>query len=75
MSLTVSSGPLSRPAPETVNYRIEGPAHRLLMQEFPRRLRAVLGGQTVVDTTRAMLLHETGSRRRYTCPWTTSGPT
>ena len=30
------------------------------MQEFPRRVRAVFGGQTVVDTTRAVLLHETG---------------
>jgi len=60
MSLTISSGPLAGQAPETVNYRIEGPAHRLLMQEFPRRVRAVFGGATVFDTTRAMLLHETG---------------
>jgi uncharacterized protein (DUF427 family) len=60
MSLTFSAGPLSGSAPETVNYRIEGPAHKLLMQEFPRRIRATFGGQTVVDTTRAMLLHETG---------------
>src|ERR1700750_379591 len=60
MSLTFSSGPVSGSAPETVNYRIDGPAHKLLMQGFPRRLRAVLGGQTVFDTTRAMLLHETG---------------
>ena len=60
MSLTFSSGPLSGSAPETVNYRIDGPAHKLLMQAFPRRLRAVLGGQTVFDSTRAMLLHETG---------------
>ena len=60
MSLTISSGPLSGHAPETVNYKIDGPAHKLLMHEFPRRVRAVFGGQTVVDTTRAMLLHETG---------------
>jgi uncharacterized protein (DUF427 family) len=60
MSLTLSSGPLSGHPPETVNYRIEGPAHKLLMQEFPRRIRATFGGQTVVDSTRAVLLHETG---------------
>src|ERR1700732_989757 len=60
MSLTFSAGPLSGHPPETVNYRIEGPAHKLLMHEFPRRVRAVFGGQTVVDTTRAVLLHETG---------------
>ena len=60
MSLTFSAGPLSGHPPKTVNYQIEGPAHKLLMQEFPRRIRATFGGQTVVDTTRAVLLHETG---------------
>ena len=60
MSLTLSSGPLSGHPPETVNYRIDGPAHKLLMQEFPRRVRATFGGETVFDTTRAELLHETG---------------
>ena len=60
MSLTKSSGPLSGHPPETVNYRIDGPAHKLLMQEFPRRVRATFGGQTVFDTIRAMLVHETG---------------
>jgi uncharacterized protein (DUF427 family) len=60
MSLTFSGGPLSGRAPETVNYRIDGPAHKLLMHEFPRRVRATFGRQTVVDTTRAVLLHETG---------------
>jgi uncharacterized protein (DUF427 family) len=60
MSLTISSGPLAGRSPENVNYQIEGPAHRLLMQEFPRRIRAVFGGETVLDTTHAMLLHETG---------------
>ena len=60
MSLTLPPGPLSGKAPETVNYRIDGPAHQLLMQEFPRRVRATFGGQAVFDTTRAVLLHETG---------------
>ena len=60
MSLTRSDGPLSGHPPETVNYRIEGPEHKLLMQQFPRRVRATFAGQTVLDTTRGMLLHETG---------------
>src|SRR5260370_7864690 len=60
MSLTISSGPLSGHPPETVNYRIDGPAHKLLMHEFPRRVRARFGGQTVFDTVRAVLVHETG---------------
>jgi uncharacterized protein (DUF427 family) len=60
MSLTVSDGPLSGHPPQNVNYRIEGPAHKLLMKPFPRRVRAIFGGEVVVDTTRAVLLYETG---------------
>ncbi len=60
MSLTFSDGPLSGHPPQTVNYRIEGPAHKLLMRPFPRRVRAAFGGQIVADTTRAVLLYETG---------------
>jgi uncharacterized protein (DUF427 family) len=60
MSLTFSSGPLSGHPPASVNYRIDGPAHKLLMHEFPRRVRATFGGETVFDTVRAMLVHETG---------------
>jgi uncharacterized protein (DUF427 family) len=68
MSLTFSDGPLSGRPPERVNYRIEGPAHKLLMHDFPRRIRASFGGQTVVDTTRAVLLHETGLSPRLYVP-------
>jgi uncharacterized protein (DUF427 family) len=68
MSLTISSGPLSGHPPETVNYRIDGPAHRLLMHEFPRRLRAGFGGETVFDTVRAVLVHETGLLPRAYVP-------
>jgi uncharacterized protein (DUF427 family) len=68
MSLTISDGPLSGHPPERVNYRIEGPAHKLLMHDFPRRIRATFGGQTVVDTTDAVLLYETGLPPRLYVP-------
>ncbi|MGH3371126.1 MAG: DUF427 domain-containing protein [Nocardioidaceae bacterium] len=58
MSLTMSGRPLSSAPPETVNYRIEGPRHRLLFDPFPRRVRALFAGETVLDTTRGMLVHE-----------------
>ena len=48
MSLTFPPGPLSGKAPETVNYRIDGPAHQLFMQGFPRRVRATFGGLAVL---------------------------
>lgn len=58
MSLTLGRGPLvAKDAPES-NYEIEGPKHRILWGEFPRRVRAELGGETVLDTTAGRLLHE-----------------
>ncbi|MGH3902494.1 MAG: DUF427 domain-containing protein [Pseudonocardiaceae bacterium] len=58
MALTLRDGPLSSRPRDTVNYRIDGPAHRLLFEPFPRRVRAVFGGAAVLDTTNGMLLHE-----------------
>ena len=60
MTLTRDPGPLAGTAGQLVNYRIDGPAHRLLMHPFPRRVRAEFAGQTVLDTRNGMLLHETG---------------
>jgi uncharacterized protein (DUF427 family) len=58
MSLTMHPGPLaSHPPPG--NYRIDGPEHRLFWQDFPRRVRAIFAGLTVLDTTGGKLLHET----------------
>ncbi|MDQ3154137.1 MAG: DUF427 domain-containing protein [Actinomycetota bacterium] len=58
MSLTMPGRPLSSHPPDTVNYRIEAPAHRLLLDPFPRRVRAELAGRTVLDSVRGSLLHE-----------------
>ncbi len=68
MSLTLSHGPLSGKPPATVNYTVDGPVHRLLLDAFPRRVRALLGGATVLDTRRGMLLHETGILPRLYVP-------
>jgi uncharacterized protein (DUF427 family) len=59
MTLTRAPGPLSG-GDQLVNYQIDGPQHRLLMHPFPRRVRAELAGQTVLDTRRGVLVHETG---------------
>lgn len=60
MSLTTGGGPLSYRPAGTANFRIEGPAHKLYLEPSPRRLRAELAGELVVDTVAACLLHETG---------------
>ncbi|MDX6728994.1 MAG: hypothetical protein QOK49_3799 [Baekduia sp.] len=67
MSLTQPPGPLSgRPGP--TNYVVEGPKHQLLLTPLPRRVRGELGGQVVIDTERAHLLHETGLRPQLYVP-------
>lgn len=58
MTLTLGGGPLASRPPETTNYAIDGPAHRLFWHPFPRRVRAVFGDTVVLDSSRAALLHE-----------------
>lgn len=58
MSLTLGRGPLvAKDFPES-NYEIEGPKHRILWGEFPRRVRAEFAGETIFDTTAGQFLHE-----------------
>jgi|SRR5699024_5504106 len=59
MTLTMTHGPLSGHSFEA-NYQIDGPAQRLLFDVFPRRVRAIFAGATILDTERGRLLHETG---------------
>lgn len=67
MTLTHTPGPLAgQPGP--ANYEIDGPQHRLLATPFPRRVRAELGGEVVIDTTAAVLVHETGIIARLYVP-------
>lgn len=58
MALTFGGGPLATKTPHQVNYRIDGPKHLLFWESFPRRVRALFGGQVVLDSRRAKLLHE-----------------
>lgn len=58
MTLTLGTGPLAAGAPDTTNYTLDGPKHKLLFSSFPRRIRATLAEETILDSERAMLLHE-----------------
>jgi uncharacterized protein (DUF427 family) len=58
MSLTKGNAPLSRHPAGVFNSRIEGPKHVLYFEPFPRRIRGVIGGETVIDTVDGMLLYE-----------------
>jgi uncharacterized protein (DUF427 family) len=68
MGITYPGGPLSVSAPREVNYRLDGPAHKLLQHPHPRRVRAEFAGRTVLDTRRGVLLHETALPPRLYVP-------
>jgi uncharacterized protein (DUF427 family) len=73
MALTLSPGPLSA-APGAANYVIDGPAHRILLTPTAKRIRLLVGDgsgsrETVLDTTAAVILHETHLMPRYYVPW------
>jgi uncharacterized protein (DUF427 family) len=58
MSLTLGTGPFGRHPAGVFNSSIDGPKHVLYFEPFPRRIRALIGGETVIDTTSGMLLYE-----------------
>ena len=58
MTLTLGTGPLATSPTGDTNYEIDGPPHRILVQDHPRRVRIRVADQTIVDTTRGRLLHE-----------------
>ena len=61
MALTTGIGPFTRPPQGQLNGDLWSalPAHAVYLHPVAARLRAVLDDVTVVDTTSAMLLHET----------------
>ncbi len=67
MSLTFGAGPLAT-EPAELNFEIDAPRHRLFFQEYPRRIRALLDGHTVLDTARGRLLHESNLLPRFYFP-------
>lgn len=58
MGLTLPGGPLAAERAHDVNYQTDGPERLLFFGDFPRRVRAVFAGQTVVDTRGGRLMHE-----------------
>lgn len=59
MGLTTGHGPLAGSRRGASNFTIDGPAHQLHVEPYPRRLRAVVGGALVLDSVEAFLLMET----------------
>ena len=58
MTIASSSAPLGSSGSADVNDTVDGPQHRLLFDEFPRRVRATFNHETVLDTVNGRFLHE-----------------
>lgn len=69
MALTVGYAPFGRQGNGEFNFDtgVLEP-HTLYFEDAPKRVRAVFGGETIVDSRRAKLLHETGHLPVYYFP-------
>jgi uncharacterized protein (DUF427 family) len=70
MSLSLGTGPFGQAPAGAFNFDIDGaaPPHRIYFADFLPRVRAVVAGKTVLDTTRGRLLYETGIMPRLYAP-------
>jgi uncharacterized protein (DUF427 family) len=69
MSLTAGTGPFGKRPKGRFNFTPDPPTGSVLLWEpVPYRLRAVIAGETLVDTPGAHLLHETGHLPVYYVP-------
>ena len=69
MTLTAATGPLSGRSPGRFNFEVETPTGSVLFWDpVPQRIRGLVAGETVVDSTNAKLLHETGQLPVYYFP-------
>ena len=66
MALTIGTGPFGHRPGGVMN--VAPPERFLFFEDSPRRVRATFGGETVLDSRRAKLLHEGGLLPAYYFP-------
>jgi uncharacterized protein (DUF427 family) len=66
VSLTTARGPLGPDPAGTFSSAL--PPDLVYVEPHPRRIRAVLGGQVVIDTERALIVHRSGRTLTYAFP-------
>jgi uncharacterized protein (DUF427 family) len=69
MTLTIGTGPFGDQSNGAFNFDTGVlQRHTLYFEGSPRRVRVVLGGETIADSRRAKLMHETGHLPVYYFP-------
>src|SRR3954467_6968218 len=66
MGLTIGSGPLSPDAIGTLNFR--PPGRVVIVEPNPRRVRAVIDGQVVIDSDDVKFVHVSGALPVWAIP-------
>jgi uncharacterized protein (DUF427 family) len=68
MGLMYGTGPLGRKPAGIFNFEPPPPGRALYLEPTPKRIRVVIDGETIADSTRAMILHESGLQPIYYFP-------
>jgi uncharacterized protein (DUF427 family) len=68
MGMMTATGPLGPRPAGTFNFRPPTPGSALYLEPTPKRIRVIVGGETVADSRRAMLLQESGLQPIYYFP-------
>jgi uncharacterized protein (DUF427 family) len=68
MALTVGTGPFGGAPAGAFNFTYDAPDHVVYFEDSPRRVRVVVAGETIAESTRVKLLHETGLMPVYYFP-------
>ena len=68
MSLTKGSGPFGEQPAGSFNFDPHRPQHPLYVESTPRRVRVLLGGETVAESEAVQLLHPPGRTPTYLFP-------
>lgn len=68
MGMMTGTGPLSGRPAGRFNLRIVRPGRALYVEPCPKRVRVVFGGETIADSRRVTLVHESGHQPVYYFP-------
>src|SRR5437763_1142676 len=68
MGLMTGSGPLGRKPAGKFNFDPPEPGRALYLEPTPKRIRVVLAGETIADTRRASIRHESRHQPAYHFP-------
>jgi len=68
MGLMTGTGPLGKKPAGSFNFEPPEPGQALYIEQTPKRIRVEVGGEVIADSTRAMMLHESGLQPVYYFP-------